>query len=165
MFLFYSTSYLSEQFIRELLPVIRAWTTAFLEAPRLRRLCCVLAMCHFDGTYTPLDPILQRRTCYTALRALYHSPFILVPRGSPFLPIKAQALSSNLTNIPSFLCTSFAHRTTIACLTSPLLTLLSAAAALEGPPSSERVFWMTTIMRSPCAGQYCIGELHHSIST
>ena len=73
------------------------------------------------------------------------SPFILVPRGSPFFPISAQALSSNRTTIPSFLCTFFFVLTMMACLTSPLLTLF-AAAMPPAPPvparlsPSDRVF-------------------------
>lgn len=78
-------------------------------------------------------------------------PFILVPSGSPFFPIRAHALSSNLTTIPSFRCTFFAVRTIIACLMSPLLTLFAAAAdVLPGPVSPiERDFCTTTMIRSP----------------
>ena len=65
--------------------------------------------------------------------------------------MRAHALSSNLTTMPSFRCTFFAVRTMIACLISPLLTLFAAAA--EAPPGPlspiERDFWTTTIIRSP----------------
>lgn len=92
---------------------------------------------------------LQSNTCrwYEQL-----SPFILVPRGSPFFPMSAHALSSNLTTIPSFLCTFFAVLTMMACLMSPLLTLFWAAAeVLPGPLSPiDLNFCTTTIMRSPC---------------
>jgi len=82
------------------------------------------------------------------------SPFILVPIGSPFFPINAQALSSNLTTIPSFLWNCLCVRTIMACLISPLLTLFAAAAAPPGPLSPiDRDFWTTTIMRSPCNSQ------------
>ena len=80
------------------------------------------------------------------------TPLILVPKGSPFLPINAHALSSNLTVIPSFLCTFFAVLTTIACLISPLRTLFAAATDVlpPGPLSPiDRDFCTTTIMRSP----------------
>lgn len=65
--------------------------------------------------------------------------------------MRAQALSSKRTTIPSFRCTFFLVLTMMACLISPLLTLLAAAA----PPvpvrlsPSERVFWTTTIILSP----------------
>jgi len=79
----------------------------------------------------------------------------LVPIGSPALLISTQALSSNRTTIPSFLCNFFAVRTTIACRMSPLRTLFAAAALIApappGPAPSPklRCFWTTTMMRSP----------------
>lgn len=81
--------------------------------------------------------------------------FILVPSGSPFFPMSAQALSSKLTTIPSFLCEFFLVRTTIACLMSPRLTLFAAATAAAPPKFlfkyslKVRAFWTTTMMRSP----------------
>lgn len=95
-----------------------------------------------------LCPIYYRR--YSVLST--HSPLILVPNGSPFLPIRAHALSPNRTAIPSFRCTSFAHRTTTACFTSPLLTLFRDV-LLEPASPAERVFWTTTMMRSPLLGR------------
>lgn len=81
-----------------------------------------------------------------------NSPLILVPNGSPFFPMRAQALSSNLTTIPSFRCSFFFVLTTTACLISPLRTLF--AAAMDVAPPGElspavRAFWTTTIIRSP----------------
>jgi hypothetical protein len=59
-------------------------------------------------------------------------PFNLVPIGSPALLIKTQALSSNLTTLPSGRCSFFTVRTTTACLMSPLRTLF--AAEIDTPP-------------------------------
>ena len=88
-------------------------------------------------------------------------PFILVPNGSPFFPIKAHALSSNRTTIPSFLCTFFFVRTMTACLMSPRLTLFCAATPPELPLPERvslkpRAFWTTTIMRSPEDSQHFV---------
>ena len=90
--------------------------------------------------------------CPFSLNSVPTTPFILVPSGSPFFPINAQALLSNLITLPSFLCTFFFVRTTIACLMSPRFTLLAAAIEVLPPgPASPNVlaFWTTTIMRSP----------------
>lgn len=72
--------------------------------------------------------------------------------GSPVLLIKTQALSSNLTTLPSGLCNFLTVLTTTACLISPLLTLFAADVETLAPgPDSEklRCFCTTTIMRSP----------------
>lgn len=74
-----------------------------------------------------------------------------VPMGSPFLLIRTQALSSNLTRLPSFRCCSFLALTTTACLISPLRTLF-VIPTLDPPRFSApnvRCFWTTTIIRSP----------------
>jgi len=95
-----------------------------------------------------LDHCLSRNSEPTILVSL-------VPIGSPALLINTQALSSNRTTIPSFLCSFFAVRTTIACRMSPLRTLFAAAAdtapAPPGPAPSPkfRCFCTTTMMRSP----------------
>ena len=85
------------------------------------------------------------------MQQLSDSPFILVPKGSPFFPMRAQALSSKRTTIPSFRCTFFLVLTMTACLISPRLTLL--AAVTPPPPArlspSDRVFWTTTMILSP----------------
>ena len=78
---------------------------------------------------------------------LIDSPSILVPIGSPVLLMRAQALSSNRTTLPSFLWYFFAVRTTTACLISPLLTLVAPTAALAGPVSAPtRALFTTTMM-------------------
>ena len=60
-------------------------------------------------------------------------PFSLVPIGSPALLINTQALSSNLTTLPSGLCSFFFVRTTTACLKSPLRTLFAADVETDAP--------------------------------
>jgi len=81
------------------------------------------------------------------------TPFNLDPIGSPVLLISTQALSSNLTTLPSFLCNFFFVLTTTACLISPLRTLFAAEMDTwpPGPVSGPkfRCFWTTTMMRSP----------------
>lgn len=70
--------------------------------------------------------------------------------------MRAQALSSKRTTMPSFRCTIFFVLTMTACLISPRLTLLAAAA----PPAPaklspiDRVFWTTTIILSPGLSQH-----------
>lgn len=86
--------------------------------------------------YTPSLPATEKSYCTPQEGS--DSPFILVPRGSPFFPISAHALSSNRTTIPSFLCTFFFVLTMMACLTSPLLTLF-AAAIPPAPPVPARL--------------------------
>lgn len=104
-----------------------------------------------ERCYTCIDDSDKIFDCCLLRNSAPTMPFILVPSGSPFFPISAHALSSNLTTIPSFRCTFFAARTMIACLMSPLLTLFPAAAdVLPGPLSPiERDFCTTTIIRSP----------------
>lgn len=101
--------------------VIGSLRTAYLEVLSLQRLCHV--------SHYPCISYYE-----------INLPFILVPRGSPFLPIRAQALSSNLTTIPSFLCNFLAVRTTTACLISPLLTLFTAATELALLSPKPRAF-------------------------
>lgn len=101
----------------------------------------------------PTMPIKQMSTPYIVENPRYiHSPFNLVPMGSPALLINTQALSSNFTTLPSGLCSSFFVLTITACLISPLLTLF-AADVPTGPwppsPPKLRCFWTTTTMRSP----------------
>ena len=55
-----------------------------------------------------------------------HLPFILDPIGSPPLLMRTQALSAKLTMLPSLRWYPLRVRTTTACRTSPLLTLLAA---------------------------------------
>lgn len=77
--------------------------------------------------------------------------------GSPALLIKTQALSSNLTTLPSGLCNFLTVLTTTACLISPLLTLFAADVETLAPgPDSEkfRCFCTTTMMRSPNANSH-----------
>jgi hypothetical protein len=70
--------------------------------------------------------------------------------GSPALLIKTQALSSNLTTLPSGRCHFFAVRTTTACRTSPRRTLFAALTETEVASGPKfRCFWTTTTMRSP----------------
>ena len=81
------------------------------------------------------------------------APFSLEPMGSPPLLMRTQALSSNLTTLPSGLWYFFAVRTTTACLISPRRTLLAALMDTlpPGPDSGPklRCFCTTTMMRSP----------------
>lgn len=79
-------------FTHALTPVTGSWTTAYREAPSPQLLIYMLVRPQ------PCMHIQHLMKEYTVV-----SPFILVPNGSPFFPIKAQALSSNLTTIPSFL--------------------------------------------------------------
>lgn len=79
------------------------------------------------------------------------TPLTLDPMGSPALLISTQALSSNLTTLPSGRCHFFAVRTTTAWRTSPLRTLLAALTDTLLPVSGPklRCFFTTTTMRSP----------------
>ena len=76
-----------------------------------------------------------------------------LPIGSPLLLISTQALSSNLTTLPSGREYFFAVRTMTACRMSPRRTLLAAETETlpPGPDSGPklRCFWTTTMMRSP----------------
>jgi len=76
-----------------------------------------------------------------------------LPIGSPLLLISTQALSSNLTTLPSGREYFFAVRTITACRMSPRRTLLAAETDTlpPGPDSGPklRCFCTTTIMRSP----------------
>ena len=79
-------------------------------------------------------------------------PIIRLPIGSPFSSIKTQALSSNLTILPSRLWTCCFVLTTMALRTSPLLTFgtaettcfLSICCAV-----CRRTRWTTQTIRSP----------------
>lgn len=86
-------------------------------------------------------------------------PFNLVPIGSPALLIKTQALSSNLTTLPSGLCNFFAVLTTTACRISPLRTLFAAEVDTlpPGPDSGPkfRCFCTTTTILSPNIPSKC----------
>lgn len=79
------------------------------------------------------------------------TPLTLDPMGSPALLMSTQALSSNLTTLPSGRCHFFAVRTTTACRTSPRRTLLAALMETLLPVSGPkfRCFFTTTTMRSP----------------
>lgn len=89
-----------------------------------------------------------------SLNSAATTPFNLVPMGSPDLWINTQALSSNLTTLPSGLWYFFAVRTTTACRTSPRRTLFAALIPTLPPDSGPkfRCFWTTTTMRSPSTG-------------
>lgn len=93
------------------------------------------------------------------------TPLTLDPIGSPALLISTQALSSNLTTLPSGLCHFFAVRTTTACRTSPRRTLFAALMETLLPVSGPkfRCFFTTTTMRSPTfAGRFDRRTLTHS---
>lgn len=81
------------------------------------------------------------------------SPFMRDPIGSPLLFIRTQALSSNLTTVPSGRWYFLVVRTTTAWRISPRRTLFAAVteellpAFVSGP--KLRCFCTTTIMRSP----------------
>ena len=105
----------------------------------------------------PTIPIIE--SAQIAMESIYSvkdKPFNLVPIGSPALLIKTQALSSNLTTLPSGLCNFLTVLTTTACLRSPLRTLLAAEVETlaPGPDSGPKFlcFCTTTIMRSPGTG-------------
>lgn len=88
-------------------------------------------------------------------RRASYVPFSLVPMGSPPLLIRTQALSSNLTTLPSGLWHFLTVRTTTACLMSPRRTLLAALTETPPPPDSGPkflCFCTTTMMRSPGRG-------------
>src|SRR4030081_3620557 len=92
-------------FIDALAPMIRSSTTSSSSAQCPRHLKRILAA----------DP-------HALLSSVEDQPFNLVPIGSPVLLIKTHALSSNLTTLPSGLCSFFFVRTTTACLISPRRT-------------------------------------------
>jgi len=124
-----------------LVPMIRSSTTSSSSIQCRRHLKRVLA---------PDSPVIPV--------SVEDQPFNLVPIGSPVLLIKTHALSSNLTTLPSGLCSFFFVRTTTACRISPRRTLFAAAVdtlPLPGPDSGPklRCFWTTTIMRSPGKSQ------------
>lgn len=79
-------------------------------------------------------------------------PLTRVPTGSPALLIKTQALSSNLTTLPSLLVTFCFVRTTTACLISPRLTLPDEEEAVIPAAWLGDCFWTTTTIRSPIGG-------------
>lgn len=128
--------------IHVVVPTIISLTTFYHEAPSPQLL--------FRGQSNSID------------RSLFALPLIFVPIGSPPFPIRAQALSSNLTTMPSFRCSFFTVRTTIACLMSPLRTLFAVIPPAPGLDSPIlRAFWTTTIMRSPGTSQLQKGELSY----
>lgn len=94
------------------------------------------------------DKILDHCFCLSSAAT---TPLTLDPMGSPALLISTQALSSNLTTLPSGRCHFFAVRTTTAWRTSPLRTLLAALTDTLLPVSGPklRCFLTTTTMRSP----------------
>lgn len=83
---------------------------------------------HLSSISPPL-----RSKCPIPHRTNANSPFKRLPIGSPPFPISTQALSSNLTTDPSFLCIFFAVLTTTACLISPRRTLFAAEMETEPP--------------------------------
>ena len=89
------------------------------------------------------------------------TPLTRVPMGSPALLMRTQALSSNLTTLPSGRCTCFRVRTTMACRMSPRFTLFAAEA--EPIPASEapRCFWTIATMRSPTEEKRQVVLAHH----
>ena len=91
-----------------------------------------------------LDHFFSRNSAPTTLDSL-------VPIGSPFLLIRTQALSSNLTKLPSGLRCSFRARTTTACLMSPLRTLFEIPKLVPPGLSGPKLlcFCTTTMIRSP----------------
>lgn len=95
------------------------------------------------------DKILDHCFC---LNSAATTPLTLDPMGSPALLTRTQALSSNLTTLPSGRCHFFAVRTTTACRTSPRRTLFAALMDTLLPVSGPkfRCFLTTTTMRSPC---------------
>lgn len=92
---------------------------------------------------------------FLSLSSLPTTLFIREPMGSPPLLMSTQALSSNLTTLPSGLWYFFFVRTTTACLMSPLRTLFAAETDTAPPDSGPkfRCFCTTTIMRSPIRNQ------------
>jgi hypothetical protein len=109
------------------------------------------------------DSILDHSLCFSSAAT---TPLTLDPIGSPALLIRTQALSSNLTTLPSGRCHFFAVRTTTACRTSPRRTLFAALMDTLLPVSGPkfRCFLTTTTMRSParvnCPFQPHFGRLH-----
>jgi hypothetical protein len=94
---------------------------------------------HEDTLHTPENAaILPSYTCIGAndrifdhcfcLSSAATTPLTLEPMGSPALLMRTQALSSNLTTLPSGRCHFFAVRTTTACRTSPRRTLFDGHA-------------------------------------
>lgn len=120
-------------------PATRSYSTACLSTLRPRHL-----------TSISLSPHAK---CQLPHKKNADSPFNRLPIGSPPFPMSTQALSSNLTTDPSFLCIFFAVLTTTACLISPRRTLFAALMETEppGPDSGPkfRCFWTTTIILSP----------------
>jgi hypothetical protein len=112
--------------------------------------------------HSPALRIFPYKCIGAKLRILLHcfplnscatTPLNRLPIGSPPLLIKTQALSSNLTTLPSGREYFFAVRTITACRMSPRRTLLAALTETlpPGPDSGPkfRCFCTTTTMRSP----------------
>jgi hypothetical protein len=109
--------------------------------------------------------LLRAQTCIGASDSIFDhcfclssaatTPLTLDPMGSPALFISTQALSSNLTTLPSGRCHFFAVRTTTACRTSPRRTLFAALIETLLPVSGPKFlcFLTTTTMRSPASYQ------------
>jgi hypothetical protein len=121
-------------------------------------------------------PFISHKCIGAKLRILLHcfplnscptTPLKRLPIGSPPLLINTQALSSNLTTLPSGLEYFFAVRTITACRMSPRRTLFAALTDTlpPGPDSGPkfRCFCTTTTMRSPTpAARDILRTLMHS---
>lgn len=82
-----------------------------------------------------------------------------VPMGSPALFTSTQALSPNLTTLPSGRWDSLRTRTTTACRISPRRTLFASAVVVLDSDPAARCFCTTTTIRSPKPRnlyQYCL---------